>query len=234
MPQIKRQTSNVNHQAPPPPGYKNTKIGVLPVEWEVNKLKDICTKKISYGIVQAGPHVEEGQPYIKSSDLNDKINPVTLQRTSWNIAKKYQRSTVLPGDIVFSLRGNIGVSAIVPETLPEANLTQGTARITSAKHSNDYLINALQSEPIRNRINSVSKGSTFKEISLADLRNILLPLPPPPRTTKNRHPPRHLGPRHPNPHPTPQRQTHPKTRAYAKAADGGGNYLLLWPSFEGS
>ena len=103
---------------------------MVPNGWGENSLADIVKEKISYGIVQAGPHIEGGIPYIKSSDVKGIIIPKTLQCTSEEIHYKYRRSAVHPGDIVFSLRGNIGESAIVPETLPVANLTQGTARVS--------------------------------------------------------------------------------------------------------
>lgn len=154
---------------------------MVPNGWSAKPLADIVKEKISYGIVQAGPHVPDGVPYIKSSDVRGTINPYTLQRTSQEIHLKYRRSSVHPGDIVFSLRGNIGESAIVPASLPEANLTQGTARISvSAEHSNQFHYYQLASEKILNRVNALSKGSTFKEISLEELRKVKVlcaPLP---------------------------------------------------------
>ena len=154
---------------------------MVPNGWSTKPLADIVKEKISYGIVQAGPHVPDGIPYIKSSDVRGTINPDTLQRTSQEIHFKYRRSSVHPGDIVFSLRGNIGESAIVPASLPEANLTQGTARISvSVEHSNLFHYYQLASEKILNRVNALSKGSTFKEISLEELRKVKVlcaPLP---------------------------------------------------------
>jgi len=142
-------------------------------EWEAKPLKDLCTAKISYGIVQAGPHVPNGMPYIKSTDLNSELCLSNLERTSDVIAKKYRRSEVEPDDLVFSLRGNIGVAKIVPKDIPVANLTQGTARIRTKGPSQFYL-QAFQSRPVHDRILAVSKGSTFQEISLDDLRKIEL------------------------------------------------------------
>lgn len=154
---------------------------MVPNGWSTKPLADIVKEKISYGIVQAGPHVPDGIPYIKSSDVRGTINPDALQRTSQEIHFKYRRSSVHPGDIVFSLRGNIGESAIVPASLPEANLTQGTARISvSVEHSNLFHYYQLASEKILNRVNALSKGSTFKEISLEELRKVKVlcaPLP---------------------------------------------------------
>lgn len=144
-------------------------------------LRELVTKPISYGIVQAGPDFQgEGSvPYIKSSDLNtEQIIPEQLCRTSPEIAHKYRRSEVVPGDIVFSLRGNLGAVRIVPEELTRANLTQGTARIAvdSAKASAAYVLIALRSQVVRKQIESVQKGSTFQEISLGALRELLVPL----------------------------------------------------------
>ena len=141
-------------------------------------LAEITSKKISYGIVQAGPHVEGGMPYIKSKDLNGPLLIEELERTSEEIAKKYRRSEVNPGDIVFSLRGNIGVSQIVPDSIPVANLTQGTARIScSSKINPVYLINELQTSRVRKRVLALAKGSTFQEISLEELRNVIVNFP---------------------------------------------------------
>lgn len=136
-------------------------------------LEALTKKKISYGIVQAGPHIPDGMPYIKSTNLNTELCLDNLERTSDEIAKSYQRSEVSPEDIVFSLRGNIGLTRIVPASIPVANLTQGTARLSiKGSFSNVYVNYCLNTRKVYKRVNSVSKGSTFKEISLADLRNV--------------------------------------------------------------
>ena len=153
----------------------------LPAGWEFVALSELVPeeKPIVYGIVQAGPEFPGGMPYIKSSNVGVKIEPASLSRTSPEIAQKYRRSVVYPGDIVFSLRGNIGELSIVPDTLPEANLTQGTARIaTNERALNTFVAEALKAPNLQKRIDIVAKGSTFKEISLEELRELELPLPP--------------------------------------------------------
>ncbi|EBS0396738.1 restriction endonuclease subunit S [Salmonella enterica subsp. enterica] len=151
---------------------------MVPKDWTTKTLSEIVKEKISYGIVQAGPHIPGGVPYIKSSDVRGTINPEKLQKTSQAIHFKYRRSSVHPGDIVISLRGNIGECAIVPNSLPEANLTQGTARISVNNDQCNYFhYYQLASEPIRNKVKTLSKGSTFKEISLEDLRKVTVLCP---------------------------------------------------------
>ena len=158
---------------------------MVPKGWNTKPLSEIVKEKISYGIVQAGPHIIDGIPYIKSSDVKGKIDPDTLQKTSQEIHFKYRRSAVHPGDIVFSLRGNIGASAIVPEDLLEANLTQGTARISVLEsHCNLFYYYQLASEKLLNIINNLSKGSTFKEIALEELRKVKVLCAPLPEQNK--------------------------------------------------
>ncbi|WP_199052532.1 restriction endonuclease subunit S [Aquitalea sp. ASV15] len=152
---------------------------MVPEGWTQNTLSEIVKEKISYGIVQAGPHIDDGVPYIKSSDVRGGITPSQLQKTSNDIHHKYRRSAVHPGDIVFSLRGNIGEAAIVPNELKEANLTQGTARISvSNEHNNLFHYYQLTSTSVLNHVNALSKGSTFKEISLEELRKVKVHCPP--------------------------------------------------------
>ena len=161
------------------PGYKLTKAGPIPIDWNEVALGAIVEKKapIVYGIVQAGPHVENGVPYIKTTDLKG-FDLNELQKTSESIAKRYKRSEVKPNDIVMALRGDLPSSMIVPEELERANLTQGTARIrVSSDYHSKYIDYSIHSLFVRKRIHAVSKGSTFKEISLDELRKLKVLVP---------------------------------------------------------
>mgnify|MGYP001034645319 FL=1 len=156
-------------------------LGRLPTGWRVVPLGDVVAKSrpIVYGIVQAGPHVPDGVPYIRSTDVNGVLRADKLPRTEQAIAGRYKRSSLKPGDIVFSLRGNTGTTCVVPKSLSGANLTQGTARISvSPEFCTSYVRIALNSERVRRRIDAVCKGSTFREITIEDLRKLALPMPP--------------------------------------------------------
>ena len=58
-------------------GYKQTEVGVIPEDWEVADLQEVCAETITYGIVQCGPHIENGIPYIRVSDMNSASLEVT-------------------------------------------------------------------------------------------------------------------------------------------------------------
>ncbi len=140
-------------------------------------LQELCAESITYGIVQAGPHVPDGIPYIRVSDMVQEVFVSdSILRTTPQIASRFKRSTVTSGDIVFALRGDPGLVRVVPEFLDGANLTQGTARISvRADVNRDFVLWALRSPAVRRQIATEAKGSTFKEITLASLRKLRIP-----------------------------------------------------------
>ena len=164
------------------PGYKQTEVGVIPEDWDIRSLKDLCKEEITYGIVQCGPHVPGGIPYIRVSDMDGPIlDREKMLCTSYQIASRFRRSEVRHGDIVYALRGRLGDVRPVPLDLDGANLTQGTARLSpSSRVHSPFLLWALRNPEVVLRACAESKGTTFMEITLADLRQIKIALPPEP------------------------------------------------------
>jgi len=158
-------------------------LGGLSTMYEMTqaRLEEVCRQPITYGIVQAGPEVPGGIPYVRVSDMTDSevLEPNKLPRTAAEIADKYKRSACEPGDLIFALRGPIGLTLAVPDSLAGVNLTQGTARLSpdTSNVSTDYLGWALRSPRVRAQYRAVQKGSTFQELSLGALRKIEIDLP---------------------------------------------------------
>ena len=135
---------------------------------------------VTYGIVQAGPNLANGVPYIKTGDIkNGLILEQQLARTSREIASAYARSALKSGDIVMSIRATVGTTALVPASLEGANLTQGTARISpGAFVRSRYLLSFLQTDAVQSWIQTQVKGATFREITLGRLRQLPVLVPP--------------------------------------------------------
>jgi type I restriction enzyme S subunit len=128
--------------------YKESPLGWIPKEWEVKPLSAFTQHDITYGIVQAGPHVENGVPYIRTGDMaGDRLVREDLLCTSRIIADSYKRSEVRSGEIVCAIRATVGKVLRVPSDLDGANLTQGTARIApNSKTDPTFLLWAIRSE----------------------------------------------------------------------------------------
>ncbi|MEP3825367.1 MAG: restriction endonuclease subunit S [Marinobacter sp.] len=176
-------TKGIGSGGVPHTEFRDSPVGRIPASWNILPLEQLVRpdRKITYGIVQAGPHHEEGVPYIRVSDMTRRhLSLDGMLRTSPEIAQKYKRSSVSAGDIVYALRGVIGHVHLVPAELEGANLTQGTARLSpnDRVHSR-YLLWAMKSPAVQLQNDLEAKGSTFKEVTLASLRKIQITLPPP-------------------------------------------------------
>lgn len=159
-------------------------IGANFLELPLAKVVDVKSP-IVYGIVQPGPNLSDGVAFVQSSDVGGKIDLISLQKTSVKIASRYSRSSLRPGDILFSLRGNIGQCSIAPAGLDGANIARGIARIrVQAGFDNQYVRYALQAPAMCRKIARNANGSTFRELSIGELRQLYLPFPPLPEQRK--------------------------------------------------
>lgn len=159
--------------------FKASDFGPIPEVWDIKPLAKCTQVPITYGIVQAGPHVPGGIPYIRTGDMGgDELVRESMLCTSVEIASHFRRSEVRAGDIVCAIRATVGKVLPVPPSLDGANLTQGTARISpnAATHGR-FLLWSLRAYRTQQEISLQSKGTTFAEITLTDLRKtpVLMP-----------------------------------------------------------
>lgn len=166
-------------QSQAPHLYKPSPLGWIPKEWDVRPLTHYTSSDITYGIVQAGPNIENGVPYIRTGDMSgDGLDRASLLCTSRRIADGYKRSEVRAGDLVMAIRATVGKVLQVPADLDGANLTQGTARIApNARTDPTFLLWAIRHHRTQQAIFSEIKGTTFAEITLTDLRRVPLAAP---------------------------------------------------------
>jgi type I restriction enzyme, S subunit len=156
-------------------------LGDIPQHWRVSQLRRLIKygTSITYGIVQAGPDIEGGIPYIRTSDMKGQSLPRTgYLRTSREIDSSYTRSKVETGDLVVAIRATLGKGLLVPDYLAGANLTQGTAKVSPGERlTSQFLYYVFNSRYCQENIRIVAKGTTFLEITLEALRRITLAIP---------------------------------------------------------
>lgn len=134
-------------------------------------------RPITYGIVKPGLPFEGGIPVIKVRDFPDGVVlEDDLLLTSPEIEKDYKRSRLLPGDLLFSIRGTVGRMAFVPDTLDGAQITQDTARITIGSNFDPrYVRYMLESPNAVAQVKANTMGLAVQGINLGDLRKVTIP-----------------------------------------------------------
>jgi len=90
-----------------------------------------------------------------------------------------KRSQLKENDLLFSIAGSIGTSAIVDSAILPANTNQALALIRGYEEyaTPSFLLYSLRSE-VLNETKSKSRGGALQNISLTDIKNTKIPLPP--------------------------------------------------------
>lgn len=151
----------------------------IPENWKWFTADEIRAEgaEIVYGIVQPGPKLDEGVPYVRGMDIVDgKIMVNQLMKTSEEIAKKYERAALIEGDILLGIIRNTKI-ATVPRSINGANITQGTARIRPSKFLTGNYLNIVFSSPlIQNWLHSNYRGIDMPGLNLKDVRKTPIPM----------------------------------------------------------
>ena len=99
-------------------------------EWKEYKLGTLTDRKIGYGIVQPGASVSGGVPVIKVNNIISGLRNVEeLETTSKDNDAKYSRTKLIGGELIISVVGTIGKTAIVPMSFAGCNLVRATCLI---------------------------------------------------------------------------------------------------------
>lgn len=160
---------------------------MVPEGWERRRLNELCCKAISYGIVQTGEKDSGSVPCVRVVDLaKPQIEPSDLITTTEAISRSYKKTILEVEEIMFALRGEIGLVRLVSEGLAGCNLTRGIARIAADRSQilPSYLLRQIQSESFRKDLFRRVNGSALQEIPLGELRRIQVAVAPLPEQRK--------------------------------------------------
>jgi len=164
-------------------GYKQTEVGMIPVDWEVNSLNSIIdnTRTIRYGIVQPGKFDPNGKYLIRGQDYSfGWANPNRFFRVSPQIEIPYKNARVKSGDLIITIVGaSTGHIEIIPEWLDGANLTQTTARLAIDKNKgyNLFYKYYLKSKGGQEQVANYIKGAAQPGLNCGDIEKFLITIP---------------------------------------------------------
>lgn len=152
-------------------------------EWRDVKLDEIAE-------VKGGKRLPKGKlltsektnhPYIRITDFDGfKINLDNIQYVEDDVQASIARYTVNSGDIILSNVGTLGLSAIVPPELDNANLTENCVKIllNHDEVDNKFLYYQLINPDMQDLIIGLDVGSTQPKLPMYNIKNMDISLPP--------------------------------------------------------
>ena len=136
---------------------------------------------LSYGIVQPGDDGTGDMGVLRPVDLVDgRISTSNIKYVNRNIGDGYKRTELNGKEILISVRGTTGLTAITDSRFIGMNVTRGIAviRFDERKVNSIFLNSALNELGSQAFIQEHTRGATLKQINLTDLRRLPISLPP--------------------------------------------------------
>ena len=146
---------------------------------EFVKLGSIVKRKIGYGIVQPGMNKGNGVPIIKVNNIISGLkDKVSLDTTDPANEAKYIRTRLNGGELIVSVVGTIGKTAIVPDSFAGCNLVRATALIDIPNAALcrwvKYYIDSPEGQQY---INQQLNTTVQPTLNISSLSNMPIPIP---------------------------------------------------------
>jgi len=163
--------------------YKESKLGFIPKEWNVEMIGDVSSLVTNGFVGVATPYyttADQGVPYLFGTNIReDSIEFNDLRYISREFNSSHVKSQLKPGDMLCVQSGHIGTCAVVPDNFVEANchaliITRFYKEMIYPEFISFYLNSSIG----KHQLDKIIIGSTIKHINTSDLAKHLIPKPP--------------------------------------------------------
>lgn len=163
------------------PGYKQTEVGVIPEDWEVDKLGNHARFKTGpFGSsLHKSDYVSDGIPVINPMQIvHGQLIPTPTMAISEHAAQKLSDFRLAVNDVVIGRRGEMGRCAVVQHDQQGWLCGTGSMIVRAKETLNECFIQRLlSSPPFVATIENSSVGTTMINLNHGTLSNLCIPLP---------------------------------------------------------
>ena len=153
----------------------------LPIEWDAPVIGDLLAEDrgISVGVMYPGDHCDQGIPLVKAGDLKSNwINPNPPFRITPDKHYEYRRTELEGGELLISLVGNAGQTAVVPSEMKGWNVARAVAVVRLSKGADPHFIKyALQSPALGQLMKSWCNTTVQETLNLKEIKRLPIPFP---------------------------------------------------------
>lgn len=171
-------------------GYKKTKVGMIPEDWTIEKIDNLCDIKgrIGYRGYTVNDIVKKGEGAITVSPSNIAGTTLNLNKSTYISWFKYDESPeiqIQKGDILLVKTGStFGKSALVKDLQEKATINPQLVIIKNAKINVVLLSYYIADNIIQKQIYSTVVGGAIPTLSQENILKFTIPLPPLPEQEK--------------------------------------------------
>jgi type I restriction enzyme, S subunit len=158
-------------------------FGEFPSDWEL-----IPLSRVSAFITKGSTPTTYGFHWVNSGILFLRSECVSEQGLDLSVSmfitreahQLLSRSEVKAGDILMTITGNVGRVVLLSKEFAASNINQHIARIriTDNRIVTSFIFHFLSQPLVRQYYNQITTGQAYPQISLAQVRDTILPMPP--------------------------------------------------------
>jgi type I restriction enzyme S subunit len=167
-----------------PEAFRETEIGQLPDVWKIQSVGDICVRvtKGTTPTTHGFEYVERGIPLLRVNNI-DEHGRVTTEDSKFITSEAHEsmdRSMLRPGDVLVSIAGTIGRTAVVRDEITPANINQAVAlvRLQTDVLRPEFLRTYLASKRGQSAMMQNSVQLAQANLSLTQIKQTSVPVPP--------------------------------------------------------
>ncbi|BAP62890.1 restriction endonuclease subunit S [Methanococcus maripaludis] len=176
--------------------YRETKLGVIPKDWDVIEIEKTRDPKDRYSFT-GGPfgsdlksehYAEEGVRVLQLQNIGDGVFLDDYRiYTSESKADELISCNIYPGEIIISKMAEpLARACIIPDFDNRYLMCSDGIRlkVDVTKYDRNYIFYTINSSNFRNNAIKHGNGTTRLRIGLSELKNLQIPLPPLPEQQK--------------------------------------------------
>lgn len=167
--------------------YKDSPLGKIPIDWKVNKFKEVTKTLTDYVASGSFASLKENvnvfdEPnyavYVRQVDLNSKFKKSLkyVDKVSYDFLKN---SNLFPSDIIFTNIGDLGRISIMPDIGQKATIAPNILLIRADENqlNQKFYYYLLSSYEGQKEIQKIKSGTGLPKINKGDLKEIWLKIP---------------------------------------------------------
>ena len=160
-----------------PAGYKSSPLGIIPKDWEVKRLGEVCDIDKHSLSSNTNPNYEFD--YISLSDVDSESFEITTTRQVFKSAPSRARRIVSKGDVIIStVRPNLQAFSLIKDDVNDLIVSTGFAVLTPQKINGEYLYQYVFSQPITKQFYQLVVGSNYPAVNSSDVFHLKIAVPP--------------------------------------------------------
>jgi type I restriction enzyme S subunit len=166
------------------PSYKQSEVGVIPEDWTVTRIGDVCRifGRIGFRGYTVNDIVKTGEGAVAISPSNIRENTTDFTDCTYISWPKYEESPeikIYNGDILLVKTGStFGKTAIVRHLAEKATLNPQLIVLKRLKIDNFFLGYMMASKRIQDQVSAFVVGGALPTLSQSLVEQFKFPLPP--------------------------------------------------------